>query len=167
MESNSEPMEPLVVLNLDGRRSVRAIFKGEFERPSHASPDHHHHHYEFNQSNAMFLRPLRQSLQQTSRHLRFSSTYNLINPSSPRPRVAMIELNRPKALNALSSPLMNELNTHLESLDKDTEIGAIVLTGGVKVFAGIPVSFPPIVLNCVSWCRYQRVESLRSRVTVE
>src|SRR5271168_3992107 len=84
----------------------------------------------------MFLRPLRQSIQQTSRHLRFSSTYTLINPSTPRPRVAMIELNRPKALNALSSPLMSELNTHLQSLDKDTEIGAIVLTGGDKVFAG-------------------------------
>jgi enoyl-CoA hydratase/carnithine racemase len=48
----------------------------------------------------------------------------------------MIELNRPKALNALSTPLMTELNTHLASLDKDTQVGAIVLTGGEKVFAG-------------------------------
>jgi enoyl-CoA hydratase/carnithine racemase len=51
----------------------------------------------------------------------------------------MIELNRPKALNALSSPLMAELNSHLQSLDKDSQVGAIVLTGGEKVFAGHPL----------------------------
>ena len=83
----------------------------------------------------MFLRTLRPILLQ-GRQLRLSSTYTLINPSTPRPRVALIELNRPKALNALSSPLMTELNTHLQSLDKDVDIGAIVLTGGEKVFAG-------------------------------
>jgi len=33
---------------------------------------------------------------------------------------------------------MAELNSHLLSLDKDKEIGAIVLTGGEKVFAGTP-----------------------------
>ena len=90
----------------------------------------------------MFLRPLRPILLQ-GRQLRLSSTYTLITPSTPRPRVAFIELNRPKALNALSSPLMNELNTHLKSLDKDVNIGAIVLTGGDKVFAGRS----PIPLN--------------------
>jgi enoyl-CoA hydratase/carnithine racemase len=48
-----------------------------------------------------------------------------------------VELNRPKALNALSSALIAELNSHLQSLDKDSEIGAVVLTGGEKVFAGL------------------------------
>jgi len=48
----------------------------------------------------------------------------------------MIELNRPKALNALSSPLIKELNSHLAELDKDQDVGAIVVTGGEKVFAG-------------------------------
>jgi 1,4-dihydroxy-2-naphthoyl-CoA synthase len=86
----------------------------------------------------MFLRLSRQPFQHllSRRGLRLSSTYTLITPSIPRPRVALIELNRPKALNALSSPLMAELNSHLLSLDKDKEIGAIVLTGGEKVFAG-------------------------------
>lgn len=83
----------------------------------------------------MFLRPLRPILLQ-ARQLRLSSTYTLITPSTPRTRVALIELNRPKALNALSSPLMTELNTYLQSLDKNVDIGAIVLTGGEKVFAG-------------------------------
>ena len=84
----------------------------------------------------MLLRPLQQALLH-GRQFRLSSTYTLISASTPRPRVALIELNRPKALNALSSPLMTELNTHLQSLDKEVEIGAIVLTGGEKVFAGM------------------------------
>lgn len=93
----------------------------------------------------MFLGLSRQSLNLFSQRglgLRLASTYTLITPSSPRPRVALIELNRPKALNALSSPLMGELNSHLQSLDKDKEIGAIVLTGGEKVFAGSPPQLP-------------------------
>jgi len=51
-----------------------------------------------------------------------------------------VELNRPKALNALSTPLITELNAHLKDLDSNSEIGAIVLTGGEKVFAGLPIS---------------------------
>jgi enoyl-CoA hydratase/carnithine racemase len=71
--------------------------------------------------------------------IRFSSSYSLITPLSPRPRVALIQLNRPKALNALSSPLIGELNSHLATLDQDKDVGAIVLTGGEKVFAGTPL----------------------------
>lgn len=98
------------------------------------------------------LTPLRRPL--LLRLTRHQSTYTLISPSTPRPRVALIELNRPKALNALSSPLMAELNAHLKSLDQNTEVGAIVLTGGEKVFAGS--SHLSNKAN-VSWCRYQRV----------
>jgi len=87
-------------------------------------------------SGTMLLRPLRQTpFHSVIKHFRFSSTYTLITPSSPRPRVALVELNRPKALNALSTPLITELNTHLNSLDADNEVGAIVLTGGEKAFA--------------------------------
>jgi len=49
--------------------------------------------------------------------------------------VGLIELHRPKALNALFSPLMHELNTALKAFDKDTSIGAMVLTGSHKAFA--------------------------------
>lgn len=49
--------------------------------------------------------------------------------------VAIITLNRPKAFNALSDHLMNELSTALDDLENNTNIHAIVLTGGDKVFA--------------------------------
>jgi enoyl-CoA hydratase len=50
-------------------------------------------------------------------------------------RVGLIRLNRPQALNALSSPLIEELNTALEAFENDPDIGAIVLTGSDKAFA--------------------------------
>jgi enoyl-CoA hydratase len=46
-------------------------------------------------------------------------------------------LNRPKALNALSSPLFEELNDALTKFDADETVGAIVLTGSEKAFAGM------------------------------
>lgn len=93
----------------------------------------------------MFVRPLRHAASRLPKPflpIRLSSSYTLITPSSPRPRVALIQLNRPNALNALSSPLIGELNSHLETLDRDKDVGAIVLTGGEKVFAGrLPFNF--------------------------
>lgn len=50
-------------------------------------------------------------------------------------RVALITLNRPKALNALNNELVNELFDALQRFDKDDDIGAIVLTGSEKAFA--------------------------------
>ena len=50
-------------------------------------------------------------------------------------RVGLITLNRPKALNALCSPLMDDLIAALEHFDKDEGVGAIVLTGSDKAFA--------------------------------
>lgn len=47
-----------------------------------------------------------------------------------------VTLNRPKALNALSSPLFEEVNDALKKFDDDQSIGAIVLTGSEKAFAG-------------------------------
>jgi enoyl-CoA hydratase len=50
-------------------------------------------------------------------------------------RVGLIKLNRPQALNALSSPLIEDLNAALEAFESDPDIGAIVLTGSDKAFA--------------------------------
>jgi len=52
-----------------------------------------------------------------------------------RGRVGLITLNRPKALNALSSALIAELGTALDAFEADDNVGAIVLTGSEKAFA--------------------------------
>ena len=49
--------------------------------------------------------------------------------------VALITLNRPKALNALSTPLTIELGDALRGFERDDNIGAIVITGSDKAFA--------------------------------
>ena len=53
-----------------------------------------------------------------------------------RGKVGLVTLNRPKALNALNNELMSELSTALRELENDTSVGAIVLTGSEKAFAG-------------------------------
>ncbi|MGV0836120.1 enoyl-CoA hydratase [Mycolicibacterium thermoresistibile] len=51
-------------------------------------------------------------------------------------RVATITLNRPKALNALNSQVMNEVGAAAAELDADPGVGAIIVTGsGEKAFA--------------------------------
>ena len=53
-----------------------------------------------------------------------------------RDRVALVTLNRPEKLNALSSELVNELERALHELDSDDDIGAIVITGaGTRAFS--------------------------------
>lgn len=49
--------------------------------------------------------------------------------------VGVITLNRPKALNALNTTLMNEVVSAAEQFDADPEIGAIVITGSERAFA--------------------------------
>jgi enoyl-CoA hydratase len=49
--------------------------------------------------------------------------------------IATITLNRPKALNALSPELMDELIAAVESCDADDSVRVLILTGGPKVFA--------------------------------
>ena len=51
------------------------------------------------------------------------------------PFVALIELNRPKELNALNHQLMTELLASLQQLDKNDQVRVIILTGSEKAFA--------------------------------
>lgn len=86
-----------------------------------------------------FARPLlantRRSTIGTIR-LMSSTQYEHILTARPAPGVVLVTLNRPKALNALSSPLFLELNAAMSEADNDDEVGAIVLTGSEKAFAG-------------------------------
>lgn len=62
-------------------------------------------------------------------------SYEFIETTEPRPGVGQITLNRPKALNALSTPLITELNQALRAFDSSTGIRTILLTGSAKAFA--------------------------------
>ena len=50
-------------------------------------------------------------------------------------RVGTITLNRPQALNALNSQVMNEVTSAAMEFDDDPGIGAIIITGSAKAFA--------------------------------
>ncbi|TMM24873.1 MAG: enoyl-CoA hydratase [Actinobacteria bacterium] len=56
----------------------------------------------------------------------------LVEPDGP---VALVLLNRPEALNALSDELMDELVATLTELDRDRAIRCIVLAGNERAFA--------------------------------
>lgn len=49
--------------------------------------------------------------------------------------IALVQLNRPKELNALHLELMAEVRDALKSLDQDPEVRAIILTGNERAFA--------------------------------
>ncbi|MEL7003541.1 MAG: enoyl-CoA hydratase-related protein [Bacteroidota bacterium] len=49
--------------------------------------------------------------------------------------IALIELNRPKELNALNLELMGELRDALKTLDSDDSVRVIIITGNSKAFA--------------------------------
>jgi len=63
------------------------------------------------------------------------SRYKNILLDAPSDGVQLIRLNRPEARNALTSALLEELATALEAIAADDAIGAVVITGGDKVFA--------------------------------
>ncbi|HEX2932959.1 MAG TPA: enoyl-CoA hydratase-related protein, partial [Candidatus Binatia bacterium] len=48
---------------------------------------------------------------------------------------AVITLNRPQALNALSYSLVKDLSLAMQELDRDHDVRVIIVTGGEKVFA--------------------------------
>jgi enoyl-CoA hydratase len=52
-----------------------------------------------------------------------------------REKVGVIQLNRPKALNALNDKLMDELGAALTAFDADENVGCIIITGSEKAFA--------------------------------
>jgi enoyl-CoA hydratase len=52
-----------------------------------------------------------------------------------QPFIALIQLNRPKELNALNLQLMQELRETLQKLDKNDNVRVIVITGNEQAFA--------------------------------
>lgn len=60
--------------------------------------------------------------------------YILVNPNYEE-HIALIQLNRPKELNALNLQLMQEVKKALMELDDNPEVRAIILTGNERAFA--------------------------------
>ncbi|CAH1117603.1 unnamed protein product [Phaedon cochleariae] len=61
--------------------------------------------------------------------------YIKVSKVGSRSNVGLIQLNRPKALNALCNPLLKEVAQAMTAFGKDSSVGAIVLTGNEKAFA--------------------------------
>ncbi|MEH6386863.1 enoyl-CoA hydratase [Pseudomonas profundi] len=71
-----------------------------------------------------------------------------------RDRVGLITLNRPQALNALNTQVLDELNQALDQFEKDPNIGCMVLTGSSKAFAAgadikqmVDLQYPQVYLD--------------------
>ena len=61
--------------------------------------------------------------------------YDFILVDCPADGVGRVQLNRPNALNALNSALMDEVNQAMQAFNQDASIGAMILTGNDKAFA--------------------------------
>lgn len=61
--------------------------------------------------------------------------YLIVETVGEKKNVGLIRLNRPKALNALCSPLMVELSQILNEFEADKNIGCTIITGSEKAFA--------------------------------
>ncbi|KAM5539776.1 hypothetical protein V8D89_006589 [Ganoderma adspersum] len=88
-------------------------------------------------SSSAAFRSIRASRQAAPIRVRFMTTsqFEFILTSRPADGVGLITLNRPKALNALSTPLFTELNAAVKEFDDDDSIRALVLTGSERAFA--------------------------------
>lgn len=63
-----------------------------------------------------------------------SFEFILVTPQYEK-HVALIQLNRPKELNALNLQLMGEIRDALKQLDNDDDVRAIIITGNERAFA--------------------------------
>lgn len=64
----------------------------------------------------------------------YDAPQELVLTERPAPGVALVQLNRPDALNALSPEMMAELWTVLSDLDEDTDVRAVVIAGHDRAF---------------------------------
>ncbi|KAG7236344.1 hypothetical protein INR49_001041 [Caranx melampygus] len=61
--------------------------------------------------------------------------YILVEKRGEKNNVGFIQLNRPKALNALCDGLMREVGQALDVFEADSDVGAVVITGSDRAFA--------------------------------
>ncbi|KAI0218131.1 Enoyl-CoA hydratase, mitochondrial [Lamellibrachia satsuma] len=61
--------------------------------------------------------------------------YLIVETKGDKNNVGLIQLSRPKALNALCAGLMRELGQVLNDMESDPNIGCVIVTGSGKAFA--------------------------------
>ena len=61
----------------------------------------------------------------------------MVEKRGEKKNVGLIQLNRPKALNALCDGLMTEVGKALKDFEADKDVGCVVLTGSERAFAGV------------------------------
>ncbi|CAF98693.1 unnamed protein product [Tetraodon nigroviridis] len=71
----------------------------------------------------------------TTQKQRGQYEYILVEKRGEEKNVGFIQLNRPKALNALCDGLMREVGQALDTFEADSDVGAIVITGSERAFA--------------------------------
>jgi len=77
--------------------------------------------------------------------------------------VAVLTLNRPERLNALTRPMLSSLRTHLTALAEDPDIGCVVLTGAGRAFcSGGDVRVQAAVAGKSEQTPEQRADQLRA-----
>ncbi|SVB52909.1 uncharacterized protein METZ01_LOCUS205763, partial [marine metagenome] len=88
-----------------------------------------------------------------------------------RDNVGLITLNRPKALNALSDDLMDEIADAVDGFETDDSIGALVIAGNEKAFAaGADIkrmqnrSYMDVYMGNFIGQNWQRINSCRKPV---
>ena len=64
----------------------------------------------------------------------------------PRPEIAVVTLNRPEKLNALSSELVEDLHATIDEIGANNDCRVVVLTGAGR---GLPTS-PPGSTGCAN-----------------
>ncbi|HEX8752173.1 MAG TPA: enoyl-CoA hydratase-related protein [Solirubrobacterales bacterium] len=92
----------------------------------------------------------------------------LVDVTVDEHRVAVLRLNRPKARNALSAQMREQIAAGLERLDGDPEVRCIVLAGSseyfaagadIKAMAERPLDAPPDPAGPAFWARLAAVET--------
>lgn len=85
--------------------------------------------------------------------------------------VGIITLNRPDALNALNTDLMDDLSDALDQFEDDDDIGAVIITGSERAFAAgadikemLPKSYVDVYLEDFITRNWERVTTFRKPV---
>lgn len=78
---------------------------------------------------------LKRAARQFAREFATCGSVQYVLESKPANGVRLLQLNRPKALNALSNSLIKEMNQALVRAENDTSVKCILITGSGRAFA--------------------------------